>query len=213
MRGLKPCRVGRADQRVGSRKKDGISTGSVSALGRSGTGHCRRSATSRIGAGRGDAQDAVVISSAHAVSLAVGIILSSPIVGFHGRNGGEVARVYERLFRADARKVCLMAGACLHHRCARGITLATEQAILHAKRGNEGKGSKPQMRRKPREKRRHHRPVKHSLRSASRRLMRPCTRRPPACTHIKNASQPPRQFPALKRRATVDRAKATAPIL
>ena len=151
MRRLQPGRVRGADQRVGSRKKKGVSTGSVSALGRSGTGHCNWSATSLIGSGRGDAQDAVMISSAQAVSLAVGVILSSPIVGLHGFNVGKVPGIEERLRRANAGKVGLMARARLRHCCASNIALPAEQPVLHAKPCNQGEGGNPQMRRKPRE--------------------------------------------------------------
>ena len=210
---LQPSGVGGADQRVGSSKKEGVSTGSVSAFGRAGTGHRSCCAISWIGSGRGDPQDAVVISSAQAVSLAVGVILSSPIVGLHGGDVGKVAGIDECLRRADARKVCLMHGSFLRQLRARRISLAGEKPVLHAKSGNEGEGGDPQMRREAREQHRDHNPFRHSLRSASRRLTRPCTRLPPAYTHSKNASQPPRQSPALKRRATVERAKAAAPIL
>lgn len=70
------------------------------------------------------------------------------------------------------------------------------------------------MRREPDEPGRHQAsPVRQTDRSAARRRTIPRTTRPPALFHSRKASQPPRQSPARKRRATVDRAKAGAPIL
>jgi len=83
MSGLQARRVRRADQRIGSRKKEGISTGSVSTFGRMGAGQRGKSGSTAIGSGRGELQDAVQIMSASGISLLVGVMGQSPVAGIH----------------------------------------------------------------------------------------------------------------------------------
>ena len=211
MRGSQSRAVFGADQRVGSRKNEGVRTGSVSARGKSGAGQTGACGITLSGRVAGEAQDAVTIQDSGSVSFTIGVIPLSPLRGgkaaklrlpvgigaiLRGPDGGDVARM----------------GGCGCGECGFGLVQSRRLNLQRgAQHGDDDQRGQTELGCETEE---HlHSPVRHRARSACRRRVSPGTTRPPARFHIRNASHPPRQSPALKRRATVERAKAALPIL
>lgn len=201
-----PCRfqpggISGADHRVGSFKKDGISTGSVSTSGMCTDGQFRLAGSTCSGRGW-QPDNAITINDAQVFVLILSSMVESPIVGLEGGDLG------------IERGLCSALGVdeLTLHLLPSGLVLAAQMINPSAPEERQQQHARePASDISPPA--HHHRLVRQSLRSASLRLISPWTGRPPALIHMPNASQPPCQSPALKRRATVERAKAPVPIL
>ncbi|OJY63044.1 MAG: hypothetical protein BGP16_04155 [Sphingobium sp. 66-54] len=136
MGGLQPGGIGGADQGVGTVKKDGRSTGSVSARGKLGAG--QRTATGRtgIGRGRGEAQHTSSIVSAGSINLAIGIIVQSPVPILDAGDLGPPAGIGTRLCGFERGSVRRAQGSLGREGLPRAVQPGTAQHQRCAQAGN-----------------------------------------------------------------------------